>query len=83
MTRHAVVPRISGGALKAVCKAAELFLAQMTERSMVAAAKSKRKTLKFSDVQQSARRDKRMVRPSIHPSLVHIHGLVLSPLHCP
>lgn len=54
------VDRISGGALKAICKAAELFLSQMAERSMAVAVKAKRKTLKFSDIHQSSRRDKRM-----------------------
>lgn len=54
------VDRISGVALKAVSKAAELYLSQMAERSMAVAVRAKRKTLKFSDIQQSARRDKRM-----------------------
>lgn len=63
------VDRISGGALKAVSKAAELFLSQMAERSMAVAVKAKRKTLKFSDIQQSSRNDKRMAEMGLQDIL--------------
>lgn len=63
------VDRVAGGALKAVSKAAELFLAQLTQRSMAIAVKSKRKTLKFSDIQQCARADKRMAEMGLQDIL--------------
>jgi histone H3/H4 len=45
------VSRVSAGGVRAIGAAAELWLVKMAERAVGVAAASKRKTLKFSDVQ--------------------------------
>lgn len=45
------VGRASAGAVRAVATATELWLAKVAERALAVAAKGKRKTLKFSDIQ--------------------------------
>jgi histone H3/H4 len=45
------VSRVSAGGVRAIAAATELWLEKMAERAVGVAARSKRKTLKFSDVQ--------------------------------
>jgi histone H3/H4 len=45
------VSRVSAGGVRAIAAATELWLGKMAERALGVAASSKRKTLKFSDIQ--------------------------------
>ena len=45
------VSRVSAGGVRAIAAATELWLERMAERALRVAATSKRKTLKFSDIQ--------------------------------
>lgn len=55
------VSRVSAGGVRAIGAAAELWLVKMAERAVGIAAASKRKTLKFSDVQAVRAREAKLL----------------------
>ena len=62
--------QVSAGAVRTVSKAAELFLGLVAEKALAAAAKGKRKTINFADVQKAAQ-DRRMVEMGLQDIFIH------------